>query len=160
MDKTCTLLFLRRDDEILLAMKKRGFGSDRWNGVGGKIDPGESEVQALIRECQEEIEVTPTTFEKVAEHDFVMDSDGDAPWHMYVHAYIATDWNGEPAETEEMAPQWFKVTDIPYDQMWQDDIYWLPVVLAGQSLKTRFVFDTNEQMLSAELTPVSTAIAQ
>lgn len=159
MDKICTLLFLRREDEILLAMKKRGFGSDRWNGVGGKLDPGESEVQALIRECQEEIEVTPTQFTKVAEHDFVMDSDGSASWHMYVHAYIATEWDGEPTETEEMAPQWFKLTDIPYDKMWQDDIYWLPAVLAGQSLKTRFVFDTDERMLSAELTPVSAPIA-
>lgn len=160
MEKTCTLLFLRRDDEVLLAMKKRGFGSDRWNGIGGKIDPGETEEQALIRECQEEIEVTPTVFEKVAYHDFVMDNDSDQPWHMHVHTYIATVWDGEPAETEEMAPQWFKLADIPYDQMWQDDIYWLPAVLAGQSLKTRFVFDTNEQMLSAELTPVSAAIAE
>lgn len=160
MDKTCTLLFLRRDDEVLLAMKKRGFGSNRWNGIGGKIDPGETEEQALIRECQEEIEVTPTAFEKVAYHDFVMDNDSDQPWHMHVHTYVATAWDGEPAETEEMAPQWFKLADIPYDQMWQDDIYWLPAVLAGQPLKTRFVFDTNEQMISAELAPVSAAIAE
>jgi NADH pyrophosphatase NudC (nudix superfamily) len=65
-----TLLFLQKDDQILLAMKKRGFGSDRYNGVGGKLEPGETIEQALIRECQEEIEVTPLSYRKVAEHDF------------------------------------------------------------------------------------------
>ena len=47
--KTLSLLFLRREDEILLAMKKRGFGKGRWNGVGGKVEVGESIEQAMIR---------------------------------------------------------------------------------------------------------------
>lgn len=156
MDKTCTLLLLRREGQVLLAMKKRGFGADRWNGVGGKIEPGETIEQALVRECQEEIEVTPTRFEKVALHDFVMDSDSDKPWHMYVHAYIADEWEGEPAETEEMAPRWFNIAEVPYDTMWQDDVYWLPAVLIGKKLRTRFAFSANEQMLTAEITPVET----
>ena len=103
-EKNCTLLFLLKDDQILLAMKKRGFGADRYNGIGGKIDPGETVEQALIRECQEEIEVTPTKFHKVAEHDFTQ-TENDSPWRMYVHAYLCTEWEGEPKETEEMAPE-------------------------------------------------------
>ncbi|MEJ0073651.1 MAG: NUDIX domain-containing protein [Candidatus Saccharibacteria bacterium] len=69
MNKETTLLLLRRNDEVLLAMKKRGFGAGRWNGVGGKLDPGETVEQALVRECQEEIGVTPTEYHRVAEHD-------------------------------------------------------------------------------------------
>ncbi|HET8669978.1 MAG TPA: NUDIX domain-containing protein, partial [Candidatus Saccharimonadales bacterium] len=46
----------------LLAMKKRGFGINKWNGVGGKVDEDETIEQAAIRECQEEITVTPTTY--------------------------------------------------------------------------------------------------
>lgn len=145
-DKYCSLLFLRRDNEILLAMKKRGFGSDRYNGVGGKIEPGETVEQALIRECQEEINVTPTTFEKVAEHDFHMDIDTDASWHMYVHAYVATQWEGEPEETEEMAPEWFPLDAVPYDHMWQDDRYWLPSVLAGKKVIGDYTFLADETM--------------
>ncbi len=57
--KKYSLLFLLREDEILLVMKKRGFGSGRWNGVGGKFESGETAEQATIRECQEEIGVTP-----------------------------------------------------------------------------------------------------
>ncbi|MCP5842996.1 NUDIX domain-containing protein, partial [Klebsiella pneumoniae] len=66
-----TLLFLRRDDELLLAMKKRGFGAGKWNGVGGKIEAGETIEDALVRECQEEINVTPLNWQAVAELDFV-----------------------------------------------------------------------------------------
>ena len=55
--KQATLLFLIEDNHILLAMKKRGFGAGRWNGVGGKPNTAESILDVAIRECKEEIEV-------------------------------------------------------------------------------------------------------
>lgn len=151
--KICTLLFLRRDDQILLAMKKRGFGANRYNGVGGKVESGESLEQALVRECQEEIGVTPTNFTKVAEHDFVQ-QEGDEPWRMYVHAYICTEWQETPTETEEVAPEWFALDAIPYDKMWSDDIYWLPMVLQGKKVKGVYTFDENDAMLTHDITEV------
>lgn len=36
----------------------------------------------------------------------------------------ATEFVGEPVETEEMAPVWMKTSDIPYQQMWADDVFW------------------------------------
>lgn len=149
MTKICTLLFLLRDDKILLAMKKRGFGAGHWNGVGGKVDIGETIEQALVRECHEEIHVTPLEFEKVAVHDFVFP---DGTPDMKVHAYITKQWEGDPTETEEMAPQWFTIRDIPYEKMWEDDIVWLPLVLQGKKVTTRFTFDTKNHMLDAQLT--------
>lgn len=149
-EKVCTLLFLKRGDEILLAMKKRGFGSGRYNGVGGKIEPNETIEQALLRECQEEIGVTPMNYWQVAEHDFIQ-KESDEPWRMYVHAYICDEWQGEPHETEEMAPEWFKVEDIPYDRMWQDDEFWLPQVLAGNKVHGQFTFDEKDNMLTHDV---------
>lgn len=143
--KQLTLLFLVRDDEVLLAMKKRGFGAGRWNGVGGKLDEEESIEQALIRECQEEIGVTPTLYEQVAEitfHEF----NGNAAKDMHVHVFTATAWEGTPIETEEMAPQWFKQYELPLDEMWPDDEYWLPLVLAGKRLNAEFTLDENDQI--------------
>jgi mutator protein MutT len=146
--KVCTLLFLRRDDEILLAMKKRGFGMGRWNGAGGKIEPNETETEALIRETQEEIEVTPLSYEKIGVLDFAFP---DGTIDMQGHVYFCTKWEGEPVETEEMAPQWFKISDIPYDDMWQDDIVWLPHVLKGKKLHGNFTFDGHDNMLAAQI---------
>ena len=145
-----TILFLVREDEILLAMKKRGFGSGLWNGVGGKVEPGESIEQAMVRECQEEIMVTPTKYKQVAIHNFELAKKAKEPSKLIeAHTFIATEWEGEPRETEEMAPKWFNVGEIPYEKMWQDDILWLPVVLNGKKLKTHFVFDENDTMISA-----------
>jgi 8-oxo-dGTP pyrophosphatase MutT (NUDIX family) len=136
-------------------MKKRGFGADRYNGVGGKIEPNETIEQALERECHEEIGVTPLHYWKVAEHDF-MQQEGDEPWRMYVHAYFCDEWEGEPIETEEMAPEWFAIADIPYGNMWQDDEYWLPQVLAGNKVSGRYTFDVNDKMLTHDIKIVET----
>ena len=149
-----TLLFLIKNNQILLAMKKRGFGAGKLNGVGGKIEAGESMEQALVRECQEEIGVTPLSWKPGAELDFVQDSTTD-PWHMYVHAYISYEWEGEPTESEEMNPQWFTLNTIPYVDMWDDDQYWLPRVLDGELVTGKFIFDTDDKMLSHSIQTVT-----
>ncbi len=145
-----TLLFLRRDDEILLAMKKRGFGAGLYNGVGGKIEAGETTQQAIIRECREEIDVTPKKLQKSAELFFTFtDEAKNTEQDMNVTVFVTYDWNGEPNETEEMAPQWFKLLDIPYEKMWQDDPYWLPIVLTGKTITGRFIFDDKDNLQKA-----------
>lgn len=146
--KTCTLLFLLRDDEVLLAMKKRGFGSGHWNGVGGKVNANETIEAAAIRECQEEIGLTPKNLEKIAVHDFLFPDNIE---DIKVHTFITKSWEGEPHETEEMAPKWFKLSAIPYTKMWDDDIVWLPLILQGKKLKTTFTFDTDNKMTNAQL---------
>jgi mutator protein MutT len=151
--KHCTLLFLIRNDEILLAQKKRGFGAGHWNGVGGKIETNETIEQALVRECQEEIGVTPKTYRKVAEHDFLQQESD--PWRMYVHVYLCDAWDGEPQESEEMAPQWFNMSDIPYDDMWSDDEFWLPLVLKGKLLRGNLTFDRNDNLLTHDIIEVT-----
>lgn len=146
-----TLLFLKRDNQILLAMKKRGFGMGKWNGVGGKIEPGETLEQALVRECQEEIGVTPRDWRQVAELDFVQDAETEDPYHMYVHAYITETWDAEPVESEEMMPKWFSFEDIPYRDMWDDDEFWLPQVLAGDKVYGTFTFDIDDKLLTHDV---------
>lgn len=146
-EKVCTLIFLVKEGQILLAMKKRGFGANRYNGIGGKLEPNESINAALIREAQEEIGVTPINYWKVAEHDFTQYEEG-TPWHMYVHAYLCDKWEGEPMETDEMIPEWFTLEDIPYDKMWQGDEYWLPQVLSGNKVSGQYTFDESDTMLS------------
>jgi mutator protein MutT len=142
--KNTTLLFLLQNNHILLAMKKRGFGVGRWNGVGGKIETGESIEQAAARECLEEIGVSPGQLERVAHLTFTFPDDTT---NVLTHVFITRDWQGNPVETEEMAPQWFHHASIPYDTMWPDDQLWLPHILSGRKIIASFSFDQNEQML-------------
>lgn len=158
-NRPLTLLFLRRGDEILLAMKKRGFGEGKYNGIGGKVEKEETIEQAAIREWQEEIGVTPKDIQPVATLDFSFPLKHKMQGWNKVHVFISEQWEGHPTETEEMKPEWFKISEIPYDNMWVDDRYWLPDVLAGRTLTADFSFDINEVLTEVHITFDTTADA-
>lgn len=148
--KQLTLLFLCKDDQVLLAMKKRGFGMNRWNGVGGKVEDGESLEAAMVRETHEEIDVTPTRYERVGDIRFDEFFKGE-PTLMHVHVFVTDEWVGTPAESEEMRPQWFNIRDIPYAEMWPDDPYWLPYVIDGHKVSANFTLDENDVIISHDV---------
>jgi 8-oxo-dGTP diphosphatase len=130
----------------LLIHKKRGLGAGKINGPGGKIEPGETALQAAVRETQEEIGVTPLHLEERAELRFQF-ADG---YSLHCAVFVATDLMGEPIETEEAAPFWVNVADVPYDRMWADDRHWLPLVLDGACVTGCFTFD-GDSMLTKDV---------
>ncbi len=153
--KKRTLVFLvKRNqgtiDKICLALKKRGFGMGNWNGVGGKLEAGETVEQAARREAKEEINVDVNDLNKVAELTFLFPEQPE--FDMIVHTYVCESWTGEPSESEEMKPEWYKVADIPYDHMWADDPFWLPQVLDGKFVKAMFSFNKQNELLDQAVT--------
>ena len=46
------LVIVNQDSKVLLGMKKRGFGTGFYNGFGGKVEPGETILEAAVREVQ------------------------------------------------------------------------------------------------------------
>lgn len=140
------LCFIVSDGRILLIRKKRGLGAGKINGPGGRIEPGETALEAAIRETQEEVCVTPTGVRERGElfFDFV---DG---YRLQCTVFRADGLQGEPGETDEAAPFWSEVDAIPYDEMWADDRHWLPLLLDGKRFEGRFVFD-GETMLSRDV---------
>jgi 8-oxo-dGTP diphosphatase len=131
-----TLLFVRQADRVLLIRKKRGLGAGKINGPGGRIDPGESPRECAIREVQEELLITPIGVEARGELAFQF-VDGYA---LYVHVFSAIGREGEPQETDEAAPFWFRLDAIPFDEMWADDRLWFPHLLSGAFFRGRFLF--------------------
>lgn len=150
--KDTTLLFLIKRSgsevsEVCLALKKRGFGEGRWNGVGGKVQEGETMDQAIRRETKEETSVDVKEISKIAE--IVFHFPNNISWNMW--AYFCENWNGEPTESEEMNPKWYSVSEIPYQSMWPDDEFWLPQALTGKLIKAEFTFDKDEKLLAQEV---------
>tara|TARA_Y100000310_G_scaffold1020_3_gene1461 strand:+ start:6208 stop:6690 length:483 start_codon:yes stop_codon:yes gene_type:complete len=138
-----TLCYLLKDDQVLLGMKKRGFGEGKWNGYGGKPEPGESIEEAAIRELEEEagILIQLQHLEKMAEIDFSFaDVSKEKNWDQVVYVFFVRNWEGEPKETEEMKPQWFRINEVPINNMWIDDPHWLPLAFEGKKIKANFVF--------------------
>ena len=132
-----TILFVVRDGEILLIRKKRGIGAGKINGPGGKLDRGETPLACAVRETEEELCVTPTGVTEVGELRFQF-ADGLS---ILGHVFLATGCEGEAKETAEAVPLWTKVGAIPYDEMWEDDRYWLPWLLERRRFSGRMLFD-------------------
>ncbi len=142
-----TLCLLIKDNQILLAMKKRGFGAGKWNGVGGKVSEGESIESAAIREMDEEIGVKAelADLRQVGSIKFYFAENPEFNQHM--HVFTLRIWQGEPAETEEMMPRWYGFGEIPYEAMWVDDKFWLPKVLRGKKIDASFYFREGGKVL-------------
>jgi 8-oxo-dGTP diphosphatase len=122
--------YLLKYDQILLGHKKTGLGVGNYLGIGGKMQEGETEEEAVARELKEEISVEPVSLKKVAELDFIFPLKPE--WSQHVTAYICTNWTGTPTESKEIVPQWFKFKEIPYKEMWDDAAYWMRKALQGK----------------------------
>lgn len=136
---------LKGENEVLLAMKKRGFGEGFWNASGGKVKLDENPDEAAVREAMEELKVGVSELTQVANIEFYFLNKPE--WGQRVIGFTTRKWEGEPEETEEMAPRWFKYEEIPYDQMWADERIWLPMVLEGKKIEGEFLFGDNNDIL-------------
>ncbi len=158
---TCLCLLTRiggdGQRQVLLGHKKTGFGTGKIVGLGGHVEPGESPADAAAREVKEEagIDVPPAALHEAAYVTFLFPV---CPrWDMTVSIFTGADWTGEAAETAEITPEWFPVTGLPLDRMWDDARYWLPRILAGERVRATFTYaDDCETVAEATLAPLAT----
>ncbi len=140
------LCFIIKDGRVLLIRKKRGLGAGKINAPGGKLEPGETALEAAIRETREEVGVTPLHLE---ERGFLRFQFTDG-YSLSCAVFVARDFEGELIETDEATPQWCSIDAVPYHEMWADDFEWLPEVLAGGTFTGSFVFE-DELMLEKDV---------
>ncbi|MBP2662694.1 MAG: mutt: mutator mutT protein [Firmicutes bacterium] len=131
--------------KVLLGMKKTGFGRGKYNGFGGKIEVGETPIAAAVRELTEECGIVAKAADLRPAGELLFVFPANQELNHDVHLYTIYEWQGEPQETPEMKPMWFEVDDIPYNEMWADDWYWLPAVLKGKKVNGQVVFSENNE---------------
>lgn len=149
--KVLTLTVIHDGKRILLGMKKRGYAAGRWNGFGGKLNPGETIEEGMLRELSEESGLVATKHEKIGVLTFENDEED---YISEVHLYQIHEYDGELVETEEMRPEWFEFEKIPYEEMWPDDIIWLPLVLSGNKVAGNIYFKDYNTIKSHDIRPV------
>jgi len=142
VDRATLLFVVTEADGVLLIRKKRGLGAGKINGPGGKHEPGETAQQCAHREVNEELCITVTESVNRGRLRFQFTDD----YSIDVTVFVASEFSGEPRETEEAVPLWFQAENIPYHEMWEDDRIWLPRVLKGEKVDGRFVFDKDRML--------------
>ncbi|NKX51153.1 NUDIX domain-containing protein [Arthrobacter deserti] len=149
------LCFLLRGEgaglSVLLGRKKAGFGAGKVVGVGGKLEPGESSMEAACREVLEETGVVVRTEQLAAAGRILFDFPANPAWNMDAELFVARQWEGEPGESEEIAPAWYRVDALPLADMWHDAGNWLPQALTGGDPQLRIVLNHDNETVSAVL---------
>jgi 8-oxo-dGTP diphosphatase len=145
--EVATLMFIVKGDSVLLIRKKRGLGAGKINGPGGRLEENETPLECAIRETNEELLINPLNVRSAGELFFHAE---DMP-RIHGHVYVATDFEGEPTETDEAIPIWFHLDELPFDEMWDDDRLWLRPVLDGGTVEGYFTF-IEETMIDHQVT--------
>ena len=114
IDRTVGALFVGKDGRILLGLRGpwKKVWPRHWDTIGGRVEVGESLDEALVREVQEEIGVTPTEFRLIAT---VRERQPEIYGDALHHVYAVTTWQGgEPANIcdEHTELKWFSVSEM------------------------------------------------
>lgn len=115
-----TLCYLERGEEYLMlhrVKKARDLNHDKWIGIGGKCEEGESPEDCLLRECREETGLTLTDYRYRGLVTFVSNQ---APTE-YMHLFTASAWTGEPRECDEGRLAWMEKSRLLSLPMWEGD---------------------------------------
>ena len=158
MTKPVTLCFLLRTHnahpEVLLGLKKTGFGTGKVVGIGGHVEPGESVVAAICREVAEESSLTIEAMDLIPAGTVEFVFPAKPAWDMFTTVFLCNRFGGVATESSEIAPRWYRVDQLPLTQMWADASHWLPAFLAGERGHWRVVLnDDNETVATSTHTP-------
>jgi 8-oxo-dGTP pyrophosphatase MutT (NUDIX family) len=115
------------------------------------LEPGETIERCALRELEEEsgLIADPSSLKRMG---FLVFKLLDSKIIMRVHVYESWTFQGSEVESDEMRPKWFREDDLPFNQMWQDDKHWLPLLLRGQSFVVgRFEYEDEDTLTTYEV---------
>ena len=125
-----TLCYIEKDDQYLMhhrTVKKNDINKDKWIGVGGHFEKGESPEECLLREVKEETGLTLTHYAYRGLVTFVSDR-----WTTeYMHLFTASGWTGEMIPCSEGELAWVKKKALPSLTLWEGDRIFLRLLEEG-----------------------------
>lgn len=145
-----TLCYIERGDEWLLlhrVKKEQDANRDKWIGLGGKFEDGESPEECVLREVREETGLTLTSYRYRGIVTFVSDR-----WETeYMHLFTADGFEGEIGPCAEGELAWIKKAEFAALPQWEGDRIFLRLLEENEpffSLKLRY---EGEKLVSAAL---------
>lgn len=145
-----TLIYIERGGEYLMlhrTKKENDMNRDKWLGVGGKFEDGESPEECALRETLEETGLTLTHWRYRGIVTFVSDRYETE----YMHLFTADGFTGTPRECDEGELAWIKKSDLLRLPLWEGDKIFLRLLDTDApffSLKLRY---EGERLVTARL---------
>ena len=121
MTKLSTLCYIEKDDKYLMlhrTVKENDVNKDKWIGVGGHFEYGESPEECLLREVKEETGYTLTSWAYRGIVTFVYGEDVVE----YMSLYTADGFEGEPIDCDEGELEWVEKSKIETLKLWEGDL--------------------------------------
>ena len=140
MRDTSLVFPLDGQGRILLGRKKRGMGYGKWNGFGGKMEIGESMRECALRELFEECGLFAEEKDLILVADLYFDQPSDGNWSHGGMVYVLKKFTGTIEASDEMEPRWFSLEDLPYEDMWEADKTWIPLILQNKQVRGTIAF--------------------
>ncbi len=143
-----TLVEILDGDKLLLKKAGRGISKGRWNGVGGKLIEGEKPAEGAAREALEE---TGLTVGKLFYHGLMsFHNHGKAEVDFAVHLFSTREFSGKlkKVSDDDGDIRWFKLEELPWGEMWDDDRHWMPHMLGGERFDADFYFDEGNRTIT------------
>lgn len=138
--KLTTLCYIEKDDKYLMLhriKKTNDVNQDKWIGVGGHFEQGESPEECLLREVKEETGLTLLSYTFRGIVTFVSDEWGAE----YMHLFTATEYTGKMIECDEGELVWVPKSEIGNLKLWEGDKIFLKLLNEENkffSLKLRY----------------------
>ena len=141
-------IYLFKEDKILLLYrnkKENDINHNKYIGVGGHIELGETSDIAIDREVKEETNFDIISKKYVAKINFVFD---DFKEHMYL--YTSNDFKGEMKECNEGTLEWIPLTKLNEIPMWEGDKYFLNPILKGEPFNEFTMIYEGDKLISVK----------
>lgn len=122
-----SLCYIEKDGKYLMlhrVKKENDLNRDKWVGIGGKFEAGESPEECNLRETLEETGLTLNTYRYRGIVTFVSDEWGTE----YMHLFHSTDFSGNIKDCDEGNLEWVKISDIYSLPLWQGDKIFLRLI--------------------------------
>lgn len=151
MERLSTLCYIEQDGKYLMlhrTVKQNDVNKDKWIGVGGHFEHGESPEECLLREVKEETGYTLTSWKYRGIVTFVYGEDTVE----YMSLYTADGFSGEPVECDEGELEWVDKKDIPALELWEGDkIFFRLLDMGREFFSLKLVYDRQDVLLYAAL---------
>ena len=127
--------------------KKNDYHRGKWNGLGGKFEPGESPEECAVREIEEESGLTIKNIEMKGFITFP-NFDGKEDW--YVFLFTADEYEGELIDSNEGNLDWIPNEKLTEINLWEGDKYFIPWLFKEKFFSAKFIYE-NGNYISHEV---------